>query len=305
MMYKVFVSIVETFIAFGFGALAWRLRMIRSVDLGRLTRLTLDMFFPMLTFSTITRNFNPAQLNELWVMPLLGILIMGFGALVGWYLKRFMRDRTPERLGTFHHICAINNYVFLPIIILQNNYSERHVALLLLMNVGSTVGFWTVGVMTFTGGGSAGQALRSIFSINIVAVAAALLVCFLGIPVPEPLAYTLKYLGDVTVPLMLVVIGVALVSCFRRLFDHWFDMAYLSLARLVVIPVLLLLLLRLLPLEPDAFQTAAVVALMPAASSSVLIARKYGGDHEFAGQAIIVTTVLSLVTIPLLMRVFV
>ena len=160
MMYKVFLSIVETFIAFGFGALAWRLRMIKSSDLGRLTRLTLDMFFPMLTFSTITRNFDPSQLNELWVMPLLGIAIMAVGALAGWYLKRFLRWRTPGRLGTFHHICAINNYVFLPIIILQNNYSERHVALLLLMNVGSTVGFWTIGVMTFTGGGSVGQALR-------------------------------------------------------------------------------------------------------------------------------------------------
>ena len=304
MMYKVFLSIVETFIAFGFGALAWRLRMIKSSDLGRLTRLTLDMFFPMLTFSTITRNFDPSQLNELWVMPLLGIAIMAVGALAGWYLKRFLRWRTPGRLGTFHHICAINNYVFLPIIILQNNYSERHVALLLLMNVGSTVGFWTIGVMTFTGGGSVGQALRSIFSINVAAVVAALLVCFLGIPVPEPFAYTLKYLGDITVPLMLVVIGVALVSCFKRLFDHWFDMFYLSLVRLVAIPVVLLLLLRLLPLEPDAFETAAVVAAMPAASSSVLVARQYGGDYEFAGQAIIVTTVLSLATIPLLLRFF-
>ena len=120
MMYQVFLSILETFIVFGFGALAWRLRMIKSSDLGRLTRLTLDMFFPMLTFSTITRNFDPSQLNELWVMPLLGIVIMAVGALAGWYLKRFLRWRTPGRLGTFHHICAINNYVFLPIIILQN-----------------------------------------------------------------------------------------------------------------------------------------------------------------------------------------
>ena len=67
-------------------------------------------------------------------------------------------------------------------------------ALLLLMNVGSTVGFWTIGVMTFTGGGTVGQTLRSIFSINVAAVAAALLVCFLRIPIPEPIAYTCKYL---------------------------------------------------------------------------------------------------------------
>ena len=61
---------------------------------------------------------------------------------------------------------------------------------------------------------------------------------------------------------------------------------------------------ELLPLEPDAFETAAVVAAMPAASSSVLVAQQYGGDYEFAGQAIIITTVLSLATIPLLLRFF-
>ena len=189
--------------------------MIKSTDLGRLSRLTLDLFFPLLTFSTITRNFDPSNLSELWLMPVLGIAIMLVGAVIGHYLKRFLRDKTPARLGTFHHICAINNYVFLPIIILQNVWGERHVALLLLMNVGSTIGFWTIGVMTFTGGGTLGKALRSIFSINVAAVVAALLVCFLGIPIPEPLAYSIRYLGDITVPFMLVVIGVALVILFQ------------------------------------------------------------------------------------------
>ena len=233
-------------------------------------------------------------------MPVLGFALMLVGAVIGHFLKRFMKHKTPERIGTFHHICAINNYVFLPIIILQSIWGDRHVALLLLMNVGSTVGFWTIGVMTFTGGGTVGQTLRSIFSINVAAVAAALLVCFLRIPIPEPIAYTCKYLGDITVPFMLVIIGVALVNCFKSMLKHKTDMVYLSLVRLAVIPVVLLLLLKLLPLPPDVYQTAAVVALMPAASSSVLVARQYGGDYEFAGQAIIVTTILSLATIPLL-----
>ena len=118
MMYQVFLSILETFIVFGVGALAWKLKMIESGDLDKLSRLTLDLFFPMLTFSTITRTFNPDHLSELWVMPLLGIAIMLFGAAVGWIFKRFMKSRGHGREGTFHHICAINNYVFLPLIVL-------------------------------------------------------------------------------------------------------------------------------------------------------------------------------------------
>ena len=103
---------------------------------------------------------------------------------------------------------------------------------------------------------------------------------------------------------MLVVIGVALVGCFRGMLENWYDMLLLSVVRLVLIPVALLLLLRLLPLPEEAYQVAAVVALMPAASSSVLIAKRYGGDPDFAGRAIILTTLFSLGTIPLLMALF-
>ena len=47
---------------------------------------------------------------------------------------------------------------------------------------------------------------------------------------------------------LLVVIGVALVGCFRGMLENWYDMLLLSVVRLVLIPVALLLLLRLLPL---------------------------------------------------------
>ncbi|MDR0932050.1 MAG: AEC family transporter, partial [Victivallales bacterium] len=205
---------------------------------------------------------------------------------------------------TFHHICAINNYVFLPIIVLQNVYGERHVALLLLMNVGSTIGFWTIGILTLTGGGSLSKTFKNIFTINIAAVMAALAVALLHIPVPEALDYTFKYLGNITIPLMLILIGVALVGCFKGMVENWRDMLLLSAIRLIVIPVTLLVLLRLLMLPTEVYQVTAVVALMPAASVSVLIAKRYGGDSDFAGRAILITTFLSLGTIPLLMGFF-
>lgn len=73
---QVFWSILQTFLIFAFGAWAVRLRMIRANNLAGLSRLALDVFFPFLTFSTITRNFNPTHMQELWLMPLIGFGIM-------------------------------------------------------------------------------------------------------------------------------------------------------------------------------------------------------------------------------------
>jgi len=304
LMYKVFISVLETFMVFGVGAVAYKLKMIDQQDVGKLSRLCLEFFFPLLTFATITRNFTRANLSDLWLMPLLGLSIMVIGAVLGMFFKRFMRHPTPERSGTFHHICAINNYVFLPIIVLQNVFTERNVGLLLVMNVGFTFGFWTIGVMTFTGVPSVKAVVKSLCSINILAVVLAVLIVLSGLTVPEPIAYTCKYLGDITVPLMLIIIGVALTQSLKTLHHYKFDMIYLAVVRLIVIPVVIMLIFRLLPLDKEVYETVAVVALMPAASSSVLIARQYGGCADMAGQAIVVTTLLSLITMPLLLKVF-
>ena len=136
------------------------------------------------------------------------------------------------------------------------------------------------------------------------AVVAALVVAFLGIPVVGPLAKAIRSMGNMAVPFMLLLIGIALAQCWRRIWTHKFDMTYLTLVRLLVSPVLIGAVLKLLPLPADVLLVTLVVALMPAASSSVLVARRYGGCEDFAGQAIIITTLISLLTIPLLLRMF-
>ncbi len=303
MISNVFFSIVQTFIVFGFGALAFRWKMIQEEDMRRMTRLTLDLFFPLLTFATITHNFDVERWNELWQLPLIGLGLMLCGGLAGLGLKRFMWHGTPERLRTFHHICAINNYVFLPLIVLQC-ISERYAAMVLVMNVGSTIGFWTVGIFTLTGIKSFSETLRSIFSINLVAVAAALAVAFTGLTVPAPLDAAITSVGNLSVPFMLILVGAALYQCAGKIMEHRIDLLYLTVIRLLVLPVIMALLLKLLPVSRDVYVVSLVVAAMPAASSSVLVAGQYGGSRNFAGQVIVVTTLLSLGSIPLILWLF-
>ena len=73
------------------------------------------------------------------------------------------------------------------------------------------------------------------------------------------------------------------------------------MTRIVLIPIFTLLVLRLIPLPETARHLALVLAVMPASSGSVLIVREYGGDPDFAGQLILSTTLLGLITMPVLL----
>lgn len=307
-MLKVFLAILETFVMFGLGAWLFHRKWLTEEASKSLSKVVLDVFFPFLTFATITTQFKKEDFSELWIMPVAGFMLMFVSFFFGWGLKYCMKVKTKERMGTFHHICAINNYVFLPIIVLENIYpASRHVALLLIMNVGSTIGLWTVGIIAFQGQINFKKVFQTFYSINVIAVVIALAWLFSPVPIPQLLKSVSLKLGNMAVPMMLIIIGGALYRCAGKMFEHKFDLFLISVVRLVLIPVIIILMLkfivlRFFPIPQDMAEVLMIVVLMPAASSSVVFAKEYGGAEDFAGAAIVATTLLSLATIPLLLN---
>jgi predicted permease len=298
MLKPIIFAIIEIFGIFGIGALARRLGHIKQDDLNSWARLIIDFLFPMLVFSSIYKNFNPNRLSELWLLPLIGFGLMFFGALLGYALKYGIKNKTRDRLNTFHHFCAINNYGFLPIIIITNLWGEKYLPLLFFLNIGSSIGYWTIGV-GLLGGRNIKSTLKNVISPNLIAIILALLVSLCGLKayIPEMLVTICSKLGAAAIPLMLLLIGASLYGS-SQVFKNKYDIAYLSLARLIVIPFLSILLLKLLPLPQDAYRIAYVVAIMPVSVSSTIMTRRYGGDPDFAGQAALLTTIASIASIP-------
>jgi len=303
MMVKIIYAIIEMFCMFGVGALAMRLKFIEKDDLSKLGRLVIDIMLPMLAFSSITSTFVPSQFNELWMLPVLGFGLMFTGGLLGFVFRYGMRNRKDERMITFHHFCAINNYVFLPLIILQSLWGPKYVALLLIMNIGSTLGFWTVGVGILSGG-CIKRTLKNIFSPVLIAVVLALAFCFLKIPVPELAANVFSKIGGAAVPLMLIIIGAAIWNSAHHLLKNKWDIVYLALVRLIMIPLILVYILKLLPLPIEVHRVVFVVSIMPVSSGAVVFMRRFGGNPDLAAQAAVVTTLLSIITIPLMTYLF-
>lgn len=307
-MFKVFLAILETFVMFGLGAWLFHRKWLTEEASKSLSKVVLDVFFPFLTFATITTQFKKEDFSELWIMPVAGFMLMFVSFFFGWGLKYCMKVKTKERMGTFHHICAINNYVFLPIIVLENIYpASRHVALLLIMNVGSTIGLWTVGIIAFQGQINFKKVFQTFYSVNVIAVVIALAWLFSPMPIPQLLKSVSLKLGNMAVPMMLIIIGGALYRCAGKMLEHKFDLFLISVVRLVLIPVIIILMLKFLvlrffPIPQDMIEVLMVVVLMPAASSSVVFAKEYGGAEDFAGAVIVLTTLLSLISIPLLLH---
>lgn len=294
---EVILAVVEIFGVFGVGFVARHLGYINEKDIERWGAFIVDMLFPLLIFHAVIAGFEPGKLGELWPLPVIGIGMMALGALIGYPARLLLRSREPEVRRTFHHFCAMNNFGFLPIIICYNLWGDTGLANLFLFNLGSQIGYWTIGTMLL-GQSELRGALKAAFTPPTVALFVALFFCFTGARemLPEVVQRIAKNAGSAAIPAQLCVIGATLYPLPKIL--HRQDLALLTLMRLVLIPAALCWIVLALPLSLDVTRVSLVVALMPVAVGTVILARRYGGCSDFAAQAAVVTTVVSMVTIP-------
>jgi len=159
---------------------------------------------------------------------------------------------------------------------------------------------WTYGVYIMTDRRDAIRA-KTIATNPVVIAIVVGVVLFVGrIPVPEILTSTLGYIAGMNTPVAMILMGTYLARVsWRELLDR---RAYSCvLLRLVVIPAVVLMLFWLLPVS----NTAVVMAVFLAAATPVganicVFAQQYNSDYPFSVVTVCLSTVLSVVTVPLL-----
>jgi malate permease and related proteins len=279
------------------GGIGRYLRYIDERDIDRWSKMTLDFLFPMFIFSSIIAGFKPERLGELWALPFIGFGIAAGGFLFGLVLKYGLVSKDKDIIRTFLFGCAVNNFGYLPIVIVSNMYDKNMLANLFFLTLGSTIVNWTLGVGVL-GSGQIKTTIRNLFSPNLLAIVVGILVSIAGIDryIPPMVGKIFVSAGSAAVPLMLILSGATLFKL-SALRINW-QVAYFTIVRLVILPSLTIAGLKLLPLPQDLFALSVIIALMPLAVSQSIFTRIFGGHPEFAASSSLVSTVASIVTIP-------
>lgn len=290
----------------GFFAIGWAIRKLGYLDIpgfDRLTRIAFDFFIPCLIFDSIVTGLDLNRMHELWVLPALGFGIIALGAVLGLGFKFGLQHRDSPTTRTFIHISAINNFGLLPIFIIEQNSSHEVLAMFFFFNLGSTIGFWTIGILTIGGVTDIRSTTKRLLTPSILCTIFSLIFAALklGAFVPEPLMKVTQECGSLAVPMVLIALGATLQANLKR---EWLrDVVWATGLRLFVMPAIFVLLIGLLPLSEDSRYIVTIVAVMPTAVTSTMMARMYDGNPDYATAVTLITTLGSMATIPITLRI--
>ena len=148
------------------------------------------------------------------------------------------------------------------------------------------------------------EIVKKIFNIGVIACIAAMLLYFLQTPVPSFLQAFITNLGNLTAPLSMMIIGASLAQMpFEELFLDK-KLLLFSLVKLLLLPAVWMIMVNRVAEQEILRGVCLVMMATPAGSMTAMLAQQYGGDYETASRGVALTTVLSVITMPLLAAVF-
>ncbi len=303
--WQLLLLVLPVFAVIGVGAIVRRVHWIEGEAETSLIRLVVNVCYPCLIFESVAGNAALRSPGNLLLPPLVGFGVTFFGIRAGLLMAKAIGLHVGSGLRTFALAVGITNYGYLPLPIMEGLWGPESRGVLLVHNVGVEAALWTVGLLVLSGE-SLREGWRRLVSPIVITLVLAVGCNLSGLTphLPKVVTDAIHALGVCGIPLGLVMTGVNLANYLDRpgeLFDAKVSGAAMLL-RLGVLPVLMLALARWLPCPVELKHVILVQAAMPAAMTSVIIARLYGGHPRTAVQIVLGTTALGIFVIPLWLR---
>ena len=155
---------------------------------------------------------------------------------------------------------------------------------------------WTYGYAMMGGGRVSLKTL--LLNPGVIGLAIGLPIYFLNIRLPELIASPIEMLAEVNTPLAMLVVGGYIARVELKAFFSDLAVYKMSALRLLVAPALYLAVALLVRPNDTLLLSSVIQAATPVAATCVLLAVQHGGDAELASKCVAVTTVISVLTIP-------
>ena len=277
-----------------------------------LSALLLNATNPALILSSLgaTGGVAKGDVSKLLVFGLCFYIML---PIIAFIIVRIMRIH-PSKRSIAQLLIIFSNTGFMAIPILQTLYGDVSVFYSNILNLPFNFLFFSYGVylinrenITSSAGGQTGQKLnwRKFINPGIIASAIALILYFCEIRLPKAATETFSFLGNMTPPLSMIILGSVLAeyplsSIFKDL-----KINLMLVLKQLLLPVVATVLAHLVFTDPVITGIITLTFAMPCATMTVMLSKEYKSDTLTASAGVVFTTVLSLITIPIAFVLFV
>ncbi len=283
--------------------LGWALTKLHLLDAkgsSVLSTLVVHVFNPALVISSVCSSGLQAQGDTVIEALLCGILL--YVLLIAIASLLYVKSKADkEEVSICRMILVFANTAFVGYPILRALYGDFSVFVFSLMHLPFNVLIFTYGRSLLQKGTKQKMTLKDFFSVGTISSIVALIIYFGNLSIPERAADFFSVLGDACVPLSMIVIGVSLANASWKDVLKSRNINLVVVLRLILLPVLIALITLPLPISAFNRELLVISGALPAGSMIVVMAKEVHANDGLASAGVFLTTLLSVVSIPLML----
>lgn len=305
------------FLLAAFGAVLKKTGVLKEESRSIITDLVLFGFLPCNIINSFRMEFDFEILKKFTLILLISALVQAFC----YGLSRVLYNREPEAKKRVLQYCTmVSNSGFLGLPIAGSIYGAEGMMYASVFIIPTRIMMWSVGISCFTESPDKKEVLKKIATHPcIVAVYIGLGLMMFQKPLAafsnqmiaasgpvgnlfsmllQALDKAVRSAGNCTTATTMILIGTMLADVSPKdMLER--ETILISVVRLGFLPLLVLIGCRAAGINPFLAGICVLMTGMPAGSTSAILAAKYGCDYVFATKCVVVTTLLSMVTVPL------
>ncbi|MEJ2783436.1 AEC family transporter [Methanobrevibacter smithii] len=293
------ITIISIVLMIGLGYFLKRIDFLSEKDIDPLNKIVMYILMPCMIFSALYSA-------DMGLLPTLGILpfviltaSIGSGVISYIVLKRLHYD--DKKIWSVLVTVMIANTAFMGYPVNLGVYGHPGFLRAIFCDLATTCMFLLLSfVLVLKFGGTVKRAFREILLFPpLWAVVLGISFNLLNIPIGPVLDKTVNYLADGAIPLIMISLGLSIEL--GGLARSKAMVIFTSIVKLGVFPLIALIVVSLLGLTGLQHDVGIIEAAMPSGMLSLLLAITYKLDYELTSDCILINTVISLITLPIIM----
>lgn len=209
--------------------------------------------------------------------------------------------RIPKgKEGVYRFMIVFGNNAFMGFPVVQAIFGDSALFYAAIFNIPNNIFAYSYGVYLLTRHQKEGGTFnwKNMVNPGVISAVATLLLFLIGIQLPSFAITTLDCVGQITTPMAMIVIGASLANIPLKSVLKDGKVYLYSLYKMLVLPMLIWVLAKQVLTNAVVLGVLVIISAMPCATIAVMLSNEYGGDTATASRYVFVSTILSVITIP-------
>jgi hypothetical protein len=287
------------FILMAVGSFIFRFRMIDENGVRQFTSVLCYIVSPSMIIYAFQMQFSTKLITGLLIATFSSIGIHLFSIIAGKLIfnKKTVGDVYKRGVMRFSTVYSNSGFMGLPL--LQAVAGTKGLFYGAAYNGVFNLFSWSHGMMVYSGKTDKKSLVKAIVNPNIIAVFVGIILFRFSIQLPSPIYLSVKYISNLNTPLSMLIIGTSISQIPLRSIFVGKSAWVVVFLRNLVLPSVVIFALHVMGVSGQLLLCCVIPVACPAAGITVLFAKLVGKDTNFPAKLVTVTTIMSIVTIPI------